>query len=476
MFKILLINPPREHLVKLDTPANIDLGDISSFPPVGLMYLAQALRRRNPEFEVRIIDAVAEMSSFEEIVRKCVEYLPNIVGITASTYTFYDVWRTAVSIKKAMPSVPIAVGGPHMYIFALETMSHPCFDYGIAGDGEEVFSKLCEALLYKKDTDVSPGLYYRRGNKPCGSGAAFLTDLDIISYPAIDLINPFLYYSTIGRQSAVGTICTSRGCPMRCTFCQVPQRRYLLRSVENVIKEVEIYVEKGITDFFFFDDLFNITKDRVVEFCGAILKKKLKIGWMFRGRLDQFDDDMLKFARRAGCHTISVGVEDSTDEGLKAIKKNITIKEAFEAVRLIRKNGIRCSVNWMIGFPSHRRLADLEHLLKTAIAINSDYAQFSILQCLPGSELYDQAVKEGGIDPEAWRRYVLNPVERFSPPIWERHLKKGQLYEFYAYAFKRYYVRPKVIAREILRLRSVAETRNKLDSFKKIFLDKLIGV
>jgi len=470
MFRILLINPPRAHLVKLDTPSNVDLGEISAFPPIGLMYLAQALRKKSGDFAVQILDAVPPGLSYSQIADKALKFKPDIIGITTFTFTFYDVLHTAITLKEVLPDVPIAVGGPHLYLFANETMRHDCFDYAIVGDGEEVFTELCCSLKGGRMVSNMQGLYSREGGQIKGSGAAFLKDLDTIPVPSVDLIDPLLYYSTIGKKAAVGTICTSRGCPFSCTFCQVPKRKYLIRSLDNIVDEIKEYTKNGVTDFFFFDDLFNVTKARVIEFSERLLREDMKIGWMFRGRVDQIDNNMLKMARRAGCHTISVGVEDSTNEGLKAIKKNITIEQAFEAVGLIRKSGIRCSTNWIIGFPRHKTPSDLKQLLDTAIKMDADYALFSVLQCMPGSELYEQAVSEGGLDKEAWAGYVLNPSRDFHSPIWERHMTKEQLFEFYEYAFRRYYFRPRVILREALRINSFAEAANKARSFARVFM------
>ncbi len=474
MFKILLVNPPREHVVKPDLPGtiNVDLGEISSFPPMGLMYLAQAVRQHDRNFSVKILDAVPDKISYGRIAEIAFDYSPQVIGITAHTYTFYDVWKTASELKKRLPGVPIVIGGSHMYIFPRETMTHNCFDFGVSGDGEDVFSGLCGSLYKNIEIRSSPGLFIRKGDEVTGSGTALVSDLDLVKLPAIDLIDHDKYYSTIGQQKAVGTICSSRGCPFRCTFCQVPKVPFRTRSIKNVILEIKEYGKAGVDDFFFFDDLFNMTKGRVVEFCNEVLDNKLKIGFMFRGRIDQIDDEMLELARKAGCHSISVGIEDATDEGLKAIKKNITIKQAFDCVRLIRKYGIRCSTNWIIGFPHHKTAGDLEHLLNTAIKMDSDYAQFSVLQCLPGSEIYEQAVREKGIDPEAWRSYVLNPVDKFEPLIWEKHFTKAELFKFYEHCYKKYYFRLKVFAREMLNLKSADEFLLKVRAFKTVFFKK----
>ncbi|MDR3641672.1 MAG: radical SAM protein [Humidesulfovibrio sp.] len=470
MFHIVLINPPRRHVVELDLPGFVDLGEISSFPPIGLMYLAQALRQESPLNHVTILDCVADGLDAEQTAQKVKELAPDLVGITSFTFTFYDVLETAKCLKAAGVRAPLAIGGPHMYLFGPETMSHQIFDIGVVGDGEEVFAQACKALREGTPIPDLPGLLHRVDGKLTGSGVAQLQGLDDVQIPAIDLIDPTKYYSTLGKSMAVGTICSSRGCPFRCTFCQVPHTPYRTRAVENVVDEMERYVAMGILDFFFFDDLFNITKQRVVDFSKEILRRGLKVSWMFRGRVDQIDEEMMRMAVKAGCHTVSVGVEDATDKGLKAIRKNITIAQAKQAVRDIRKSGARSSTNWILGFPHHSTQADMDQLLRTAIAVDADYAQFSILQCMPGSELYDQAVQEGGLDPDAWRNYVLSPVPLFSPPIWERHFSKEQLCAHYSHMYKRYYMRPRVFIRELLATASFAELFRKVKTFCRFFL------
>ncbi|MFQ5502763.1 MAG: B12-binding domain-containing radical SAM protein [Phycisphaerae bacterium] len=473
MFKILLINPPRDHLVRLDTPKNVDLGEISSFPPIGLMYLAEALRRRDATFDVRILDAVTAGHGYEAVAAVVSEYQPDVVGLTLFTYTFYDAWRTAGEIKRTHPEIPIVVGGPHMHLFAFETLAHSCFDYGVVGDGEDVLSDLCEALSRGQKPAEARGLIFGGPGRVRGSiEPAEIVNPDAFTIPAIDLIDLSKYYSTIGKRAAVGTICTSRGCPYRCTFCQVPQRRYRMRSASAVVDEMEAYISRGVTDFFFFDDLFNITTRRAINVCREILRRDLDVSWMFRGRADQINEEMLTVAKRAGCHTISVGIEAATDEGLTEINKRLTIDQAFRSVRLIRKHGISCSTNWIVGFPHQKTHRDLDYLLSTAIKMDADHAQFSVLQCLPGSALYDQAVDEGGLDPDAWLNYVRNPVESFSPPIWEKHFTKAELFAFYEKAFRSYYLRPRVVLRELLKIRGWGELAAKARSFKVVFLNR----
>jgi len=472
MCKTILINPPRDNVVHLDLKGFVDLGDISSFPPIGLMYLAQALRKENPANDVRILDSVAEGMDHQAVAAYVQEQDPDLVGLTSFTYTFYDVLETAKAIRAANVTAPIVVGGPHMFIFPVETLQHEVFDYGVVGDGEDILAALCTAIREKRPVPDIPGLYRTQDGKVSGSGVGQVKDLDSIDIPAIDLINPFKYYSTIGKQKTVGTICTSRGCPFRCTFCQVPRTSYRMRSVQNVVNEIEHYMKLGITDFFFFDDLFNITKKRVNEFSKEVLRRGIKIGWMFRGRVDQIDLDMMKLAVKAGCHTVSVGVEDHTNAGLKAIRKNISIEQAFEATKAIRKSGAQSSSNWIIGFPHHTLRANLEEMYNIAVKMDTDFAQFSVLQCLPGSELWNQALAEGGISPDSWKSYIQAPTKDFRPPIWEKHMTASELFDAYSSMYRRYYTRPKFLIRQALAIRSIPELLSKMTTFLKIFLPK----
>ncbi len=167
---------------------------------------------------------------------------------------------------------------------------------------------------------------------------------------------------------------------------------------------------------------------------------------------------------------ILFGIEDYTNEGLKKVKKNITIEQAKSAVNFAKKYKIKTSTNWIIGFPTHKRLSDLENLVDTALKIGSNYAMFSILQLLPGCEMFEEAVEEGIINRDAWREYVLNPTPSYQIEFYDKFLSGKELSMFYTKAYKRYYHRPIYIIRNIFGIRSFSELRNKMPVAIKILL------
>jgi len=442
----------------------LDLGEISSFPPIGVMYVAAYLKEYS-HHEVIIIDAIAEKINYEGLQKIFSEVKPNIVGITSFTYTFYDVLKTAQLAKKTNPTVHVCIGGPHTFLFPDETMRHPEVDSMIIGDGEIAFKELIDRIeTGKKFEGINGVVVYRNGDKIVRVGETkYIGDLDSLPFPAIDLLDFKKYYSTFGRSSSMATICSSRGCPFKCTYCQVPDKKYRMRSTENIIDEMLFYYDKGIRDFYFFDDMFNITSRRVISISEKILESRMKnnITWLFRGRVDNISADMLRIARMAGCKQILFGVEDYTDGGLKKIKKMITIKQAFQSVELAKKYGIETSTNWILGFPHHKSKQDIYDLIDTAIRINSDYAQFSILQLFPGCEMYRECVKEGCLTPDRWSNFVKNPIANYQVELYTKNLSAKELSYLYREAHIRYYRRISYILRRLLRIRSFSELKAK---------------
>ncbi|MBI4594965.1 MAG: cobalamin B12-binding domain-containing protein [Candidatus Tectomicrobia bacterium] len=463
--KILLINPPREHMIKWTVNDwELDLGEISSFPPIGLMYLASYLRATT-HHEVEVLDAIADKMDYESLRQRLRVFNPDVVGITSFTFTFYDVLQTAKMAKEVNPSVHVCLGGPHTSLFPDETLSHPEIDSLVVGDGEIAFKEWLDCLEQKIDArDINGVVVYREGERIVKTDKPrYIADLDALPFPGFDLLDSKKYYATFGRSAFMATICSSRGCPFQCTYCQVPDKKYRMRSPENVLREMLSCYDKGIRDFYFFDDMFNINAQRVIDLSEQILKSEMSghITWLFRGRVDGINEAMLKVAREAGCRQILLGVEDYTDVGLEKIKKRITMKQAFEAVKMARKYGIETSTNWIIGFPHHNSAKDIYDLIDTAIRINSDYAQFSILQLFPGCEMYEECVREGSLTAGRWSEFVRNPVGDFYIELYTKHLTALELSNLYREAHVRYYKRPSYILRRILKLRSFAEFKVK---------------
>jgi anaerobic magnesium-protoporphyrin IX monomethyl ester cyclase len=455
--KILLLNIPDAHVGKTTDNWDLDASDIGIFPPIGLMYIAGALKQQG-RHTVRILDCILNRLNIDDIEREACAWQPDIIGMTVYTPTLFDTVQVSNRLRMALPGARIIWGGPHTLLFPDESMAHPAVDFLVRGEAEETFPLFCNALADDLPFSHIPGIVYRNADKVLQTGdPGYVRNIDSLAFPAIDMIEHQRYFSAIGTGQAVGTICSSRGCPFQCTFCCKPYSTYRSRSVDNVLHEMRIYYDLGVREFFFFDDLFNASAKRVERIAQSIIDQNWKIVWSFRGRVDAINPAMLSLAKKAGCRQILFGVESATDEGLKEIKKRITLSQVRQAIKVCRLAGIQTSTNWIIGFPHHKSREDILNLIRTAVSIDSDFAQFNICIAYHGTEIFNEGVNNGLFDPDIWKKYALNPAPNFIEPIWDQYLSRSELSSLLNQCYRNFYLRPLPIFRKLLRIRSFRE-------------------
>ena len=456
--RVLLMNVPDAHVGKTTDDWDLEASDIGAFPPMGILYLAGAIRAAG-RHEVRVLDCILDKLSPDDIAAEVKAYAPDVVGLTVYTPTLFDALVVSRSVCQALPDVKLVWGGPHTTLFPDESMAQPVVEYLVTGEAEETFPAFLDALESGKGFGHIPGIWHRVGTEVVHTGPpAYVQDIDALPFPAFDMLDFKRYYSAIGTGLPVGTICSSRGCPFHCTFCCKPYSTYRSRSVGNILAEMERYYAEGIREFFFFDDLFNASPKRVKDIAQNILEKNwTDVVWSFRGRVDAIDEEMLALAKKAGCRQILFGVEDASDAGLKAIKKKITVDQVRRAMRLCRKFGILTSTNWIIGFPHHKTRQDILDLIDTAVSIDSDFAQFNICIVYHGTEIFALGVEKNLFDKDIWRKHALDPIPNFIEPIWEEHLSRRELSELMKLCYRRFYFRPISILRKVLRVRRLSE-------------------
>ena len=126
------------------------------------------------------------------------------------------------------------------------------------------------------------------------------------------------------------------------------------------------------------------------------------------------------------------------------------------------------STNWIIGLPSHKSAQDVRALIKASIDTNADYAQYAILQLLPGCEMFEDAVREGVIHRERWAEFVCDPVPNYKIEAYEKHLSIEDLSKLYKECHNRFYRRPGYLFSRLKKVRSIGELVTKLKVGLKI--------
>jgi hypothetical protein len=128
-----------------------------------------------------------------------------------------------------------------------------------------------------------------------------------VPMPAHDLLDIEKYSPILADSAMVASIQTSRGCPGKCTFCDIRQTAYKFRSTENILEEICYLESLGVSEFFIIDDTFTINRKRVFNLCDALIERNLDIQFKISSRVDSVDKEMLEKLNKAGCYRRNSG-------------------------------------------------------------------------------------------------------------------------------------------------------------------------
>jgi radical SAM superfamily enzyme YgiQ (UPF0313 family) len=155
----------------------------------------------------------------------------------------------------------------------------------------------------------------------------------------------------------------------------------------------------GLIYFSIRDDTFTADKGRVIDFCRLLLEERIYILWNCQSRVTAVDQEMLCWMKRAGCECVQYGVESGSAAVLKTLGKRITANQAMAAARATREAGLNLSVYLITGVPGEG-VEELQATLHLIERLKPHDGQVSPLAYYPGTALFEEEVKAGGIPPD----------------------------------------------------------------------------
>ena len=455
--KVLLIRPPHHHMITTNVPKFVD-AEVGMYPPLGLLYVAAGLKSWT-DAEVALLDAPALHLDQQGIAKHIAHARPDIVGIQTMTFTLIDAIETVRTAKSACPSTHVCLGGPHVNLFPQETLSIEGVESLVLGEGERTFAEMVNVLDEGGDIAYVAGVAVMRDGQLSTRDARPLeTDLDSFPHPARDLIDNSLYWSALAKRNPITTAMTSRGCPMKCIFCDRPHlgKSFRWRGARSVVDEMEDCINRGIREVFLYDDTFTINRQRILDIADAIKQRRLDIRWDVRARANDLDAETVGAMKEGGVVRIHVGVESGSPRILKVLKKGITVEQAHNAFELCRKFRITSLAYFMLGNPTETP-EDIDMTMQFIRKCRADYAHISITTPFPGTELYYMGLAQGLFQRDYWQDFAINPDEHFQPPAWTENFTQEQLEAMRQEAYKAFYSRPSRLGRQLLAIRSFKE-------------------
>lgn len=367
----------------------------STWPPLNLALLAAIAERAG--HEVSIIDGEAEQLTLDEMVRTAVAKKPDLIGLTATSPFFHLSKAVAEAIKQVAPTIPIAIGGPHITIMK-EKALFPAFDYAFVGEAEQSFPQFLAQYEQGKTIGDVAGVIYRRNGQVVSTGQpADITNLDQFPFPARHLLNMSRYkLGTLRGRLPFTSIQTMRGCPWKCIFCAseaLKTTEMRVRSPRSVVEEIKSVVQQfGIRHFGIVDDVLTLWREHIVEICDLLDQEGLSITFEGSTRANQVDESLIARLAKSGLIRLSFGLETVDAAMRKTMKKQVPLEHYVRANRICNDYGVEALNSVMIGLPGETRETVRATLQFLRAAREVKQANFAIAVPYPGTEFHEMAV------------------------------------------------------------------------------------
>jgi len=375
---VLLIQP---------APKDVSIGDAL---PIGLASIASFLRKHG--INVKLVDLGKQ--------RLTKDFIPEVVGIGASTPYAKNALKTSKKVRKYFPQAKVVMGGHHFS--ALPDEAFPYADAVIRGEGEMAMLDIC-----------------REGIKEKIVTGKLIQDLDDIPMFDEDLLD-IIYKGRETRLHIVG----ARGCPFNCVFCSEHTKQIRYHSVDYFVDYLEILAKRYHNNIFISDDVFTVNVERSTRICEEILRRNLDLKLRVFGHITTFNKDLLLIMKKAGVHTVSYGIESGNDVILKLVDKKFTTEKALEVIRKTEEAGLTVNCLYMVGNIGETKetIADT-----VSFALKASKERWcSIAIPFPGTLFAEVADQYGTVLTKDWNKYTNQNTTYLPRNVTEKYMKQAR--------------------------------------------------
>jgi len=413
-------------------------------PPIFHMYAAAVLEQNG--IQVKGIDAVQKEMTIEEFVQEVKVSNPDYLFMETA-YTSYNFDKLTIEALRKETPAKIVIFGPHSTAIGEQLMmENPNIDMAVKGEYDYTLS---EIMQNQSNPEKVKGIAFRDGGRIVTTEPRpLITDIDSLPMPARHLYEIHGYEEPMYRRPNF-LISTSRGCPYGCSFCVWPAtihgNMFRFRSAKNVVDEIELLVERyGAKSINIDDDTFTVRKDRVIEICDEILRRKLDITWYCYSRTNIDDIELYEKMAMSGCEIVRFGVESSSNSALKNVEKKLTVEQIRKGFHIAERAGIKTMGTFTFGLPGETK-DDILNTIELSKKLNPFVVQYSFIVPFPGTKLYDQGKANGWFRDE--------DIDGFSgsvmPVLVPEGMTREELSSTVSGAYKSFYLRPSYIIKAL---------------------------
>jgi hopanoid biosynthesis associated radical SAM protein HpnJ len=392
----------------------------------------------------KLIDAPAHDMDWDMTLSKCKGY-ELIILHTSSPSIGNDV-KFAEALKNLNPKALIGFIGAHVAVLPEQSLKRSeVIDFVCQKEFEYTIKEISDGVPFEKVNGIS---YQKEGkifHNPPRELIKNLDDLPFITNVYKRDVQVEKYYNGY-LQHPYLSLYTGRGCPALCTFCLWPQtiggHRYRTRTPESVYQETKLAKElfPQVKEFFYDDDTLTANLPRAREIAKKI--GPLGITWSCNSRAN-VSYDSIKVMKENGLRLFLVGFESGNQQILDNIKKGVRVETMRKFMEDCKKLGVIVHGTFIMGLPGETR-ETIQETINFAKELDPLTIQVSIAAPYPGTELYEQAMKND------WfvKGTLVNDDSGFQGATLQYPGLNGHdIFEAVDEFYRKYYFRPKPILR-----------------------------
>jgi radical SAM superfamily enzyme YgiQ (UPF0313 family) len=384
--------------------------------PLGPALVASATRAVG--HEVTFLDLMGEPDPGAVVRQEIDRDRPDVIGVSvrniddqemANPIFLLDKVKPVIAACRKASTAPVVLGGAGFTLFPAATLAELGADYGVCGEGEEVFPALLDSLEHGHSPGGLPGVY-AADHSPSTPRAA-VPNLD-----DLPLAGDELWAGADFRDRDLWVpVQTRRGCPYRCTYCSTPRIEGGImrsRSPRRVAEQLERIATARVQRFQFVDNIFNIPRSYALELCREIRSLDAGLQWMCILYPRGVDEELARAMSGAGCAMVSLGFESGSNRILKSFGKRFDTAGIRRISDILADHGIRRFGFLLLGGPEETRDSVAESL-DFVNTLDLDMLKVTVgIRIYPGTPLAQFAVEQGVIsaDDDLLRpRFYMKP-------------------------------------------------------------------
>ncbi|MBI2135301.1 radical SAM protein [Candidatus Woesearchaeota archaeon] len=380
--KVVLLAPPGNKVYMRDLYCSTTSKGEYYWPPSDLLIQSGILRNN---FELGVLDAIAEKITPEDALKKLIEMKPDAIYSLGSSISLHEDMPFLKKAKEAT-GCKLVMSGDIFFFNTMEMMKkfdfidgiHLCY---ISDDSAKFLRGEYEDLknfCYRKDGEI---IMAKMENPKDYKHAPQTVEL----FPYNKYSYPFM------RRKPVTAFHTNFGCVYNCAFCNTGLINFSFRDSDNAIEEMRYLKSKGIRELFVKDATFNTSITRTKDFLRKMIAENFGFTWSCSQVVHNVDEELLNLMKQAGCHTILFGVESGSGKILKDMHKHSTPEKNLKTFEICDKLKMRTMGHFILGFPTDTE-ETIEETIAFAKKIKATFASFNLYVPRVGSNTREQVL------------------------------------------------------------------------------------